>query len=68
MSTLERFFVYAMLASPAMLCVLLASLVFSSGIVVVISIIVGAGVAWLARGWKDEMDREDRIRNYRIEP
>ena len=66
--TFEQALIYAFLASPFMLCILVLVLMFSAGPAFVFSVGVAAVGAWFARGWKEDLDRDYRAQNWKFPP
>lgn len=63
--SLENVLIYAFLASPIVLAILLAWVLFSAGVAYVLTALIAAAGAWYARGFKYEIDRNYRTRNWK---
>lgn len=61
----EQALIYAFLASPVLIAVLLCWVLFSAGIAYVLAILISAAGAWFARGVKESIDRDYRSRNWK---
>jgi Flp pilus assembly protein TadB len=63
--SLERLLIYAFLASPALIAILIIWLTLSAGFAFVLSIAISSATAWFVRGWKESLDRDYRARNWK---
>jgi hypothetical protein len=62
----ETFFLWAILAAPVLVGVLLCWVLFSAGLAYILAIGITAIGTWWARGCKDAIDRDYRARNWRF--
>lgn len=63
--TLEQFLIYAFLASPFVIAILLTWVLLQAGIAFVLGIAIAAAGGWFARSVKHSMDREYGLNNWK---
>jgi hypothetical protein len=62
---LERFLIYIMVANPFIMAAIMAWILLHIGLAFAAAIALSGAAGWFVRGWKEDLDRDYRARNWK---